>query len=179
MIASEWETDDGSDVPAELLPPTLGQTVARRPYFELLVVTPSPMARWPHLVSEMRRLRRPEDSFIYEIVPVGSFEDAICAAVLNPDLAAVVMYEGFALRSRHDVPVLRELLANHDIPDDLDADDVALALVDSLKRLRPELDLYLLSDRHVEKLAGDPKAGFAAPDILPGRRTAGDASRRP
>ena len=155
---SEWETDDGSDVPVDLLPPTLGRGGTRRPYFELLVVTPSPMARWPHLISEMRRLRRPEDSFIYEIVPVGSFEDAICAAVLNPDLNAVVMYEGFELRSRHDVPVLRELLANHDIPEDLDTDDVALALVDSLKRLRPELDLYLLSDRHVEKLAGDPKA---------------------
>ena len=156
--ASEWETDDGGDVPVDLLPPTLGQAVVRRPYFEVLVVTPSPMARWPHLVSEMRRLRRPEDSFIYEIVPVGSFEDAICAAVLNPDLAAVLMYEGFPLRSRHDVPVLRELLAAHGTAPELDLGETALPLVDALKHLRPELDLYLLSDRHVEKLAGDPKA---------------------
>src|SRR3954447_12223154 len=155
---SEWETDDAGDVPADLLPPTLGQAATRRPYFEVLVVTPSPIARLPHLVSEMRRLRRREDEFIYEVVPVGSFEDAICAAVLNPDLNAVLIYEGFPLRSRHDVPVLRELLATHGVSADVDPEDTALPLVNALKRIRPELDLYLLSDRHVEKLAGDPRA---------------------
>ena len=32
--------------------------------------------------------------------------------MLNPDLAAVVINEGFALRSRHDAPVLRTLTAS-------------------------------------------------------------------
>jgi arginine/lysine/ornithine decarboxylase len=155
---SEWETDDAADVPADLLPPTLGQGAPQRPYFEVLVVTPSPIARWPHLVSEMRRLRRREDEFIYEVVPVGSFEDAICAAILNPDFNAVLIYEGFPLRSRHDVPVLRELLLAHEVSSAVDPEETALPLVEALKRVRPELDLYLLSDRHVEKLAGDPRA---------------------
>jgi|tagenome__1003787_1003787.scaffolds.fasta_scaffold20987801_3 arginine decarboxylase len=155
---SEWETDDSGDIPADLLPPTLGHGIARRPYFEVLVVTPAPMARWPHLAAEMRRLRRPEDSFIYEIVPVGSFEDALCAAILNPDLAAVLIYEGFPARSRHDVAVLRSLLAAHEISGELLKGDAALPLVGALNALRPELDLYLLSDRNVERLAGDPKA---------------------
>jgi arginine decarboxylase len=156
---SEWETDDAGDVPADLLPPTLGQAAApQRPYFEVLVVTPSPIARWPHIVSEMRRLRRREDEFIYEVVPVGSFEDAVCAAVLNPDLNAVLIYEGFPLRSRNEVPVLRDLLTVHGVSADVDPEDTALPLVDALKRIRPELDLYLLSDRHVEKMAGDPRA---------------------
>src|SRR6185369_5908000 len=134
--SSEWETDDSGDIPADLLPPTLGEGSARRPYFEVLVVTPSPMARWPHLVSEMRRLRRSEDSFIYEVVPVGSFEDALCAAVLNAELAAVLIYEGFPLRSRHEAPVLRELLNAHGFSAEVDADDTALPLVGALKRLR-------------------------------------------
>lgn len=155
---SEWETDDSADVPADLLPPTLGEGATRKPYFEVLVVTPTPMVRWPHLISEMRRLRRREDSFIYEVVPVGSFEDAICAAILNPDLAAVLLYEGFSFRSRHDAPVLRKLLASDSEIDQLPEDDLALYLAEILQRLRPELDLYLLSDRHVERLAGDPKA---------------------
>src|SRR3954452_16282661 len=155
---SEWETDDSGDIPADLLPPTLGHGIARRPYFEVLVVTPAPMARWPHLAAEMRRLRRPEDSFIYEIVPVCSFEDALCAAILNPDLAAVLIYEGFPARSRHDVAVLRSLLAAHEISGELLKGDAALPLVGALNALRPELDLYLLSDRNVERLAGDPKA---------------------
>jgi arginine decarboxylase len=44
-------------------------------------------------------------------VIVGSFEDAFCAAMLNPDLAAVIVHEGFAFRSRHDTPILRTLTA--------------------------------------------------------------------
>ena len=35
---------------------------------------------------------------------------------------------------------------------------MALALAAGLKRLRPELDIYLLSDRQVERIAGDPRA---------------------
>jgi arginine decarboxylase len=43
---------------------------------------------------------------------VGSVEDAFCAIMLNADLAAVVVNEGFVLRSRHDPPVLRTLTAS-------------------------------------------------------------------
>ena len=156
--ASEWETDDSADVPADLLPPTLGQGSGQRAYFEVLVVTPAPVARWPHIVSELRRLRRPEDKFVYAVVPVGSFEDAVCAAIINPDIAAVLMYEGFPARSRHDVPVLRNLLASYEVGGDTCQCGSALPLVSTLNRLRPELDLYLLSDRRIERLAGDPKA---------------------
>src|SRR4029079_18462069 len=35
---------------------------------------------------------------------------------------------------------------------------VTLHLAQALKRVRPELDLYLLSNGHVENIAGDPKA---------------------
>ena len=139
-------------------PPTLGQGNRQRPYFEVLVVTPAPAARWPHIAAELRRLRRPEDAFIYEVVPVGSFEDAVCAAIINPDIAAVIIYEGFPVRSHLDVPVLRTLLASHEIGDDACQCGSALPLVGALNRLRPELDLYLLSDRHIERLAGDPEA---------------------
>jgi|tagenome__1003787_1003787.scaffolds.fasta_scaffold20988565_2 arginine decarboxylase len=156
--SSEWEIDDSGDIPADLLPPTLGQGGARRPYFEVLLVTPAPRGRWPHLAAEMRRLRRPEDAFIYEVVPVGSLEDALCAVILNPDIAAVLIYEGFPVWSRHDVAVLRSLLAAHEISGDLLTGDATLPLVGALKDVRPELDLYLLSDRNVERLAGDPKA---------------------
>ena len=80
---------------ADVLPPTLGRTDAHRPYFEVLIVTGAPAARWPALVAEWRRLRRPLDAFVYEPVLVGSFEDAFCATMLNPDLAAVIIHEGF------------------------------------------------------------------------------------
>jgi arginine decarboxylase len=153
----DWEThEDDEGVAADVLPPALGRANARRPYFEVAVVTGAPAARWPALRAEWRQLRRPLDGFIYEPVFVGSFEDAFCATALNPDLAAVVIHEGFPFRSRHDAPVLRTLtegMGQHE-----SADASALRLAQLLKRVRPELDLYLVGNGRVEDIAGDPKA---------------------
>jgi arginine decarboxylase len=153
---SDWDAhEDGERALTDLVPPSLGRTDARRPYFEILIVTGVPAANWPSLSAEWRRLRRPLDAFIYEPVFVESFEDAFCAAMLNPDLAAVVINEGFAQKSRHNVPVLRTLTASIE---PLEAADSALRLAHTLKRVRPELDLYLMSNRNVEQLAGNPEA---------------------
>ncbi|HMA74328.1 MAG TPA: decarboxylase [Xanthobacteraceae bacterium] len=155
--AGDWDTDEeGEGVTADVLPPTLGRPDANRPYFEILIVTGAPAARWAALASEWRRLRRPLDPFVYEPVFVGGFEDAFCATLLNPDLAAVVIHEGFPFRSRHDAPVLRALT---EAADQREGGEVsALRLAQVLKRVRPELDLYLVSNGAVEEIAGDPKA---------------------
>jgi len=151
-----WEVDDDSgEVTADTLPPTLGQADARRPYFEILIVTGAPAARWPALATEWRRLRRHLDAFVYEPVIVGSFEDAFCATLLNADLAAVVIHEGFPFGSRHDAPILRTLTEAVD-PHESRAES-AVHLAQVLKRVRPELDLYLVSNGAVEEIAADPK----------------------
>src|SRR3569623_871280 len=74
----------------------------------------------------------------------------------NPDLCAVIINEGFGLRSRHDAPVLRSIMAGAGLNDESDAS--ALRLAQIIKRVRPELDLYMISNRDVEELAGNPEA---------------------
>jgi len=153
----DWEGDtDEEGVPADVLPPALGRADSNRPYFEIAIITGAPAARWPALAAEWRRLRRPLDAFIYEPVFVGSFEDAFCAILLNTDLAAVVIHEGFPFRSRHDVPILRTLTEGMERQESADASGLRLAQV--LNRVRPELDLYLIANGRVEDIAGDPKA---------------------
>lgn len=155
--ASDWEADESAAGEiADVVPPTLGEAHPHRPYFEVLMVNSQPAARWPALAGELRRLRRPEDAFVYEPVFVGSFEDAFCAAAINPAIAAVVLAEGFPYRSRNDASILRTVLDPLGVPDSHDAS--ALRLSHALKRVRPELDLYLLSERDVEILAGNPAA---------------------
>jgi len=157
--AADWDAhaDVDADVP-ELAPPGFGETRARRPYFETLVVTGIPSANWQELAAEWRKLRRAADAFVHEPVFVGSFEDAFCAAMLNPDICAVIVNEGFARHSRHDAPVLRGLMASMDRKE---TSDSALALAKTLKRIRPEVDIYLVSNRKVEDLAGNPEANVA------------------
>ncbi len=109
--AADWDPyAEVSGTAPDVLPPTLGRPERAPPYFELLIVTGAPVERWPSICAEWRRLRRSHDEFIYEPVIVGSAEDALCATMLNPDLAAVVIHEGFAFHSRHDAPVLRSMI---------------------------------------------------------------------
>src|SRR5690242_18823448 len=153
--AGDWDVHaDAETETADLLPPGFGDTKTHRPYFETLIVTGIPATNWSSLGAEWRKLRRPSDSFISESVIVGSFEDAFCAAMLNPDIAAVVVNEGFAQKSRHDAPILRSLTSSLQAGD---SGESALALAKTLKRIRPELDIYLVSNQNVEELAGSPE----------------------
>ena len=89
------------------MPAAEGETAAR-PYFEVLFVTPTPPSRWAAHAQQIRKLRRPEDEFVYEPVFVGSFEDAALAVILNTNLESVVIYDGFPYASSRDVPLLQE-----------------------------------------------------------------------
>ena len=163
--SGEWETaDDGSESGAvpDRLPPGVQSGEGFRPYFETLIVTPAPAGSRARIAQEIRRLRRVEDAMIYEAVLVGSVEDALLACILNGKIEAVVMYDGIPVPSLHDVPLLRDFLASHH---QLDASSMApretgITLARLIKRIRPELDIYMLTDRQVEKLAGDPAASM-------------------
>ena len=156
-----WDPlQNGAPQWVDVLPPD-GQTGSgQKPYFEVLIVTPSDPAHWERARNDMRRLRRPDDPFLYEVVQVGTFEDAVVATVCNPNVQAVVLRDGFEYQARHDMPALREFLRRHLNGAEASTAPGALAttLARAIKRYRPELDLYLLTDRAIEELAGSEDA---------------------
>ena len=156
--SSEWQPDAQSSLEfAEMVPGQSDGTGTYRPYFEVLVVSPARPAAWPQLSEEFRKLRRPEDKFVYESVFVGNFEDGFLGAVLNGSIEAAIIYEGIPFASSHSSPVLREFLGSHAASLGINDNSAqyGLALARTLKLLRPELDIYLLCDTEAEKLAGD------------------------
>ena len=158
---ADWESGEQAAVNlGERVPGIDEEPAAHRPYFEVLVVSPARRTAWQELAQDFRRLRRPLDKFVYEPVFVGSFEDAVLATILNGSVEAVIIYEGIPLASSHNSPVLREFLTSHLAASGMDTNlaDYSLALAQGLKQLRPELDIYYLSDRQVEKLSGDVAA---------------------
>src|SRR6266436_2965284 len=158
---ADWEGEDQSPISfSERVPGGGEETAPHRPYFEVLVVSPARPAAWSELSQELRKLRRPQDKFVYEPVFVGSFEDAVLGTILNGSLEAVIIYEGIPFASSHHSPVLREFLTSHlaDSRIDPNSGQYGLALAQGLKQLRPELDIYFLSDRQAEKVAGDTSA---------------------
>ena len=155
-----WKADEEGETHApDILPPSIGRGQARRPYFEILLVSPAGRAMWPEIRETFRRIRRPEDEFVYEPVVVGSFEDAVLAVVFNPNLQAVVISDGFGYPSPHTVPVLREILTRQvQVAESARQGDLGTVLAQMVRRWRPELDVYLTTDRDVARLAGSDDA---------------------
>jgi arginine decarboxylase len=127
-----------------------------RPYFEVLVVEDMTGEQERSLREELRRWRRPDDPFVYEIVVVPSFDDALMAARLNFRLQACVARRRFTHRSRHDSAPLAQFVYSGGSADlmELSPEDRAQLLARSLARIRPELDLYLMTEIAVEDMAG-------------------------
>jgi len=128
----------------------------QRPYFEVLVVDDMTEDQERALREEFRRWRRPDDQFLYEIVVVPSFDDAVMAARLNLRLQACVVRRRFTHQSRHDCSSLARFVSLGECEDlmDISPDERAQVLARSLARIRPELDLYLMTEIAVEDLAG-------------------------
>lgn len=157
----EWDAaEDSASQGADRTPPGLAGSLERRPYFEALFVSPAPPARTAAISREIRELRRHDDTMVYEPVMVGSVEDALLATILNGKLEAVVIYDGIPIPSKHDASLLRDYLS---VYQHLDATvdsprEIGVKLARMIANIRPELDIYLLTDRKVEQLAGDPSA---------------------
>ena len=154
-----WESEsDGEAHMPDVLPPSIGHGQARKPYFEVLVVTPGERSTWAGTREAMRKLRRETDEFVYEPVVVGSFEDAMLAVIVNYNLQAVVLFDGFAYASQNPLPDLRELMAPHLPGGDLREAELATLLARAVRAVRPELDVYLATDREIGALAGSDEA---------------------
>jgi len=130
---------------------------ADRPYFEVLVVEKMTEAQERALRNEVRKWRRPDDEFVYELVVVASGDEALIAARLNVNLQAVVIRRRFSHQSTRDLSALSEFVdsdVQHELSDHQSPEERAQILAVSLANLRPELDLFMMTEIEVEDIAG-------------------------
>lgn len=126
-----------------------------KPYFETLIVDGGGRESEYELRKEWLALRRSEDSFVYAPVFAFSFEGALIASLLNFNLQAVVIRYDFPLYSSTLVSGMKAILTDKEIREleSLSEADYAPTLARCIKRFRPELDVYLITDRLVEDVA--------------------------
>ncbi|WP_406813555.1 aminotransferase class I/II-fold pyridoxal phosphate-dependent enzyme [Mycobacterium sp. M23085] len=128
-----------------------------RPYFEVLVIEKMTEEQERALRNEVRKWRRPDDEFVYELVVVASGDEALIAARLNVNLQAVVIRRRFSHQSTRDLSALTEFVdtaVSDELNDHQSPEERAQILALSLAELRPELDLYLMTEIEVEDIAG-------------------------
>ncbi len=128
---------------------------ARR-YFEVLFVDGIDAGDRDELRDGLARCRRETDEFLYDVVSVGSFEDAVIAVLFNPTIQAVFLRYNYSFHTTNDHPALRRYLdlVEWDRVPTCFGLDRSIALAQLLKSLRPELDLYLVTDTSLEHVAG-------------------------
>jgi arginine decarboxylase len=136
----------------------------KRPYFQILLVDDVSEGEAKELRKQLRDLRRPDDLFFYEMVVARSFEDALMCVLVNPDIQTCVVRYSFPFRTAKTFNLLDEIhpLLNHDPQhvERLMPTERTLRLGTALKSLRPELDLFLVTDAPVEAIAGEPSRAF-------------------
>jgi len=149
------ELDDSEDKPRR-------DPLDEKPYFELLIVDALSPREERALRQGLRRMRSEDDPFLYDIVVVPSFEDAVIAVLFNYNIQAVLVRYSFEVKSKNRLDVLQRYLGG------LDADDLACDASDELSvrlgrviaDLRPELDLYLVADAAVEDVVSTSTQAF-------------------
>jgi arginine decarboxylase len=127
-----------------------------RPYFEVLVVETMSPAQEQRLREEVHTWRRPGDPFTYDLVVVGSGVEAAVAMRLNANIQACVIRRRFAHAALRDLTNLANF-SDATLADDLadhSPDERAQILAPRLAQIRPEVDLYLMTDIGVEEVAG-------------------------
>src|SRR5438105_7392324 len=127
-----------------------------RPYFEVLIVDELSTQEEDTLRQRLYSMRRDDDDFIYEIVVVPSFQDALIAVLFNFNLQACVIRYGFPLRSRYKLDILGKLLDGYQEEgmESLPESELGCLLGARIAQLRPELDLYMVTDVSAEDIAG-------------------------
>src|SRR5262249_24172161 len=126
-----------------------------RPYFEVLIVGEMTMADEAALRARLHQMRRPDDHFVYDIVVVPSFEGALIASLFNYNLQACIIRHGFPFKSEYELHLLRGFLEGieeegmHELPES----ERGLMPGQKIAELRPELDLYLVTDVSAEEVA--------------------------
>lgn len=134
----------------------------KRPYFELLVVDNLGPEEEEDVRLALLELRRDTDDFIYDVTVAPTCEDALMAVLFNHNIQAVVLRYNIERDSKIDVPELRRYmdLVNPDLLAAMDQPDPTIPLAAALKDLRPELDLFAVTDARIENIAGRTNGVF-------------------
>ncbi|MFS8974169.1 beta-eliminating lyase-related protein [Cupriavidus necator] len=146
--------DAESEEPSEIETEEEMQAQIARPYFEVLIVDDMSREDEDALRRRVQRKQRVDDPFVWDVVVVPSFEDALIATLFNFNLQACVIRHGFPFKSEYELDLLRKFLdgLGEGIEEQPESERGPL-LGQKIAELRPELDLYLVTDVKAEEIA--------------------------
>jgi arginine decarboxylase len=125
-------------------------------YFEVLYVANLSPDEELEVRTRLAHTQDRNSRFVYDLVVVPSFEDALIAVTLNNNIQSIIIHYGFTFRSKTPLSVLSDYMDAVEAPEEVN-DNFSMEhgsrLGKIIHKIRPELDLYLITDEYVEDFA--------------------------
>ncbi|MCY1020049.1 aminotransferase class I/II-fold pyridoxal phosphate-dependent enzyme [Pyxidicoccus sp. MSG2] len=115
-------------------------------YFTVLVADDISHEMFSRLRRGMQQAQAGERQFVYEPLHVTSLEDALVAALFNNEVQACLIRKDLPVRSRQPVEALRVALEPVLAAAEKGQEECGVVLAHWLRDMRPQLDLYLVTD---------------------------------
>lgn len=123
-------------------------------YFEVLFVENLSDPAEVEMRRKFQEIQDKEDQFIYKLLVVPSFQDALIAMLFNHNIQSVVVRYGPTFHSQHITPLIKPFLENVlkiDLSDKLES-DLGPLLGKFIRQFRPLLNTYYITDTSLTHL---------------------------
>ncbi len=127
---------------------------SKRKYFEVLFVDNLTTKEESVITKKLTDVRDPKDIFAYQLVYAKSYQDTLIALIANPNIQACVIRYEIPFKSKYANGVLQPFLKHllKENYEELQEYDLGILLGQAIRKLRPELDLYYVTDNAVNNL---------------------------
>jgi len=148
---------DDEEINGELIENSGNIETKSRNYFEVLFVEDISLKEEQKLKSDLNEVSTENDQFDYKIIVQRSFQDALIALHFNSNIQAVVIRYAPPFSSKKITPVTEPFIQNILNLDMASKSEIELGPVLGrlVKKFRPELDTYYVTDTSLGNLKDD------------------------
>ena len=130
------------------------EPVKKQNYFEVLFVDDIQADDKSILLEKFNSIRGNKEQFIYEVIILSNLQDALIALLFNPNIQACVIRSGITFDSHNDLTEISSFISalNKLKIKEKTRMDLGHSLGEVINTLRPELDLFYITDMAVSQL---------------------------
>ena len=135
---------------------------SKKRYFEVLFVDHLTEREEHTITKKLNEVKDPRENFTYQLVYAKSFQDSLIALVANPNIQACVIRYEIQFKSKNTkgilAPFVTDLLKYN--YEDHPEYELGILLGEAIRQLRPELDIYYVTDSAVNSLPDSALKNF-------------------
>lgn len=123
-------------------------------YFEVIFIDDLMTEDQIKLIEKFELIKNTKDQFTYNVILLSNLEDALIALLFNPNIQACVIRSGIGYNSTNDLSEIHAFIGGINSIDIKEKTrmDLGHSLGEVINALRPELDLFYISDMAVSQL---------------------------